>query len=84
LVARAAKKWDPSIELDESYYHEGDRDAVTSIDSSRTGDEVEMVLRIGDIEKVKKEKQYRLPALSISSKSGEVSCILSSDRRSMS
>ncbi|GAA5956900.1 hypothetical protein JCM3765_006635 [Sporobolomyces pararoseus] len=79
LVARAAKKWDPSIELDESYYHDGDRDSIISVDTStdsvepsrREENEVEMVLRVAEIEKVKKEKQYRLPALVISSKNGE-------------
>lgn len=41
--------------------------------SQREENEVEMVLRVVDIEKVKKERQYRLPALVISSKNGEVS-----------
>ncbi|GAA5879759.1 hypothetical protein JCM16303_004166 [Sporobolomyces ruberrimus] len=73
LVARAAKKWDPSIELDDSYYHDGERDSLLSTeDLTRERDaEVEMVLRVSEIEKVKKEKQYRLPALEISSKDGE-------------
>ena len=85
LVARAAKKWgDSSIELDESYYHsDSDRDSLLSFDDSTTtsergstkreGKEVEMVLRVGEIEKVKKDRQYRLPALEITGKNGQVS-----------
>ncbi|GAA5827841.1 hypothetical protein JCM5353_005664 [Sporobolomyces roseus] len=85
LVARAAKKWgDSSIELDESYYHsDSDRDSLLSFDDATTstsegggvkreGKEMEMVLRVGEIEKVKKDRQYRLPALEITGKNGQV------------
>lgn len=82
LVARAAKKWDPSIELDESYYHDGDQDSLRDSDASEDREnEVEMLLRMGEIEKVKKEKHYRLPALSISNNRGEVSQTLSTNSR---
>lgn len=39
----------------------------------REGKEMEMVLRVGEIEKVKKDRQYRLPALEITGKNGQVS-----------
>ncbi|GAA6013998.1 hypothetical protein JCM11491_003482 [Sporobolomyces phaffii] len=80
LVARAARKWDSSIELDESYYHDDDDDgtslnsldtSATSLESDRRDLSPEMKLRVDEIEKVKKDRQYRLPALEISSKNGE-------------
>ncbi|GAA5895598.1 uncharacterized protein JCM6883_001559 [Sporobolomyces salmoneus] len=77
IVARVAQKFDPTIELDESYYYNedgGSHNDSTGMEGMRMRDkaEVEMAVKVREIETVKKEKQFRLPALVISSKDGEI------------